>query len=455
MDFSCAKSTRRSSAFVLALVLAASLPATARADDMPLPVAPSEKEGLAAYPPLPPRLTLEEALKIYRERGYDLLLADAAVLTAAGGLQSARQIVNPSFGFVYGRSFGPVAAPNAFSGSLYDNGAILDAIAIGKRRLRIEVAQAQIDSQKMSRVDAERGLVAAFKQQWVACVTTKRQLEENEKILKSQQDTLDLITVRYKAGAASEVDTSSQQTATYEAAQQVDIARQAYEQAKEGLAFLLGVRGKTPEFEVEGTLFEAPLPPEVQSETLAALHEYAYEHRPDVVAQRLQVTEAASSKELAQRQAVPDISLGIGYAQQGSGSSAVTPPTVSFGVAVTLPLFYLQQGEVTMALANLRTQQVTLAKLEAQVLSDVDTAYSALAAARSRRNRLEHGYLEQSKLAADLTKIQYEKGAASLVDYLVAERNYIATIQEYVQSINDVWTAVFQLEAAVAKEFKS
>ena len=451
----CGRSARLCSTLALALLLEALLLATARAEDMALPAAVSVNEGLAAYPPLPSRLTLGEALRIYRERGYDLLIADAAVLNAVGGLQSSKQIVNPSFAFAYGRSFGPVEDPNAFSGSLFDNGAILDAIAVGKRRLRIEVAQAAVDSQKMSRVDAERGLVSTFKQQWVACVAAKRQLDENEKILNSQQETLDLILIRYKAGAASEVDTSSQQTATYEAAQQVDIARQAYQQAKEGLSFLLGVRGKTPDFDVDGALFEAHLPPDTESDTLSSLHDFAYDHRPDIVAQRLQLKEAAASKELAQRQAVPDISLGVGYAQQGSGTTAITPPTVSIGVAVTLPFFYLQQGEVTMALANLRTQQVTLAKLEAQVLSDVDSAYSALVAARSRRNRLEKGYLQQSKLAADLTKIQYEKGAASLVDYLVAERNYIATVQSYVQSINDVWTAVFQLEAAIGREFKS
>jgi len=439
----------------MVILLSALLLPAARAEDMRLPAKPSEMEGLEAYPALPARLTLDEALRIYRERGYDLLLADAAVLSTVGGLESAKQVVNPSIGFTYGRSFGPVTYPNAYSAFFGDNGALLDTIAIGKRQLRIEVAQAVLDSQKMSRADAERGLVAAFKMQWVLCVATQRQVEENQKILKSQQETLDLVKIRYHAGAASEVDTSSQQAATYEAAQQVDIAQQAHQQAKEGLAFLLGVRGKTPDFDIDPGLLETPLPEEVHSATLASLHEFAYGHRPDVVALRLQVTAAQASMQLAERQIVPDIGLVIGYAQQGSGAGAITPPTASFGLSVSLPIFYQQQGEITMARANLRTQQVSLAKLEAQVLNDVDTAYTALVAARSRRHRLENGYLEQSKLAADLTKIQYEKGAASLVDYLVAERNYITTVQEYVQSINDVWMAVFQLEAAIGRDFQS
>jgi len=439
------------------VVAALALAHAARADDLQLPAAISSADGLAEYPPLPARLTLPEALEIYRQRGYDLLLADAAMLNADGNLRSAAQVANPTAGFTYGRSFGPIAAsaPDAFAGSLGDSAAILDALVIGKRRLRIEVAQAALDAQKMSRADAERTLVSAFKQQWVACVAAQRQLDENEKILRSQQETLALIETRYRAGAASEVDTSSQATATYEAAQQVEIARQASEQAKAGLAFLLGVRGATPTFEVGLDLFSAPLPEQLHDGAETSLRGLAASQRPDVASQRHQVASADASLRLARRQRMPDVALGVGYAQQGPANSALSPPTVSIDLSVTLPLFYQQQGEVTMAVANLRTQQITLAKLEAQVLSDVDTAWSAFSAARKRRERLEGGYLAQSKLAADLTRIQYEKGAASLVDYLVAERGYIATVQEYVQSMNDVWTAVFQLEAAIGKELKS
>jgi cobalt-zinc-cadmium efflux system outer membrane protein len=237
----------------------------------------------------------------------------------------------------------------------------------------------------------------------------------------------------------------------------VAVARQAAEQSKEGVAFLLGIRGQTPRFGVDVGLFSQELPSSVRNASADSMHELAYARRPDVQAQRLQVSAANLSLRLARRQIVPDISIGFGYVQQGAAdnTSAVTPPTPSIGLSLTLPAFYQQQGEITMANANLRSQQVLLAKLEAQVLSDVDMAWSAFSAANERRDRLEHGYLDQAKLAADLTRIQYEKGAASLVDYLIAEQAYIATVQEHVQSLNDLWTALFQLEAAVGAELNS
>jgi cobalt-zinc-cadmium efflux system outer membrane protein len=194
---------------------------------------------------------------------------------------------------------------------------------------------------------------------------------------------------------------------------------------------------------------------DLQDSTADSLHDLAYAHRPDVLAQRKQVERAEAAIRSTRRQIVPDFALGLSYTQQGTGESAVSPPTLSADLTVTPPLFYRQEGELTMAEADLRTQRVTLDQTNAQVLSDVDTAFAAFGAARARRFRLEHGYLDQAKLARDLTKIQYEKGAATLLDLLVAQRAYQVTLQEYIQSLNDFWTAVFQLEAATGTEFGS
>jgi cobalt-zinc-cadmium efflux system outer membrane protein len=133
----------------------------------------------------------------------------------------------------------------------------------------------------------------------------------------------------------------------------------------------------------------------------------------------------------------------------------VTPPTLSFELTFTPPILYQMQGEITQAEADLRTQEVTLAKLEGQMLSDVDSGFTAFSAARRRLSRLDNGYLEQAQLARDLTKVQYEKGAATLIEVLAAQRQYVTTVSEHIQALNDFWTAVFLLEAAVGTEFKS
>ena len=47
-----------------------------------------------------------------------------------------------------------------------------------------------------------------------------------------------------------------------------------------------------------------------------------------------------------------------------------------------------------------------------------------------------------------------KKGAATLMDFLDAERTYIATNVEYFQDLTAYWTAIFQLEQAVGVELR-
>ena len=50
--------------------------------------------------------------------------------------------------------------------------------------------------------------------------------------------------------------------------------------------------------------------------------------------------------------------------------------------------------------------------------------------------------------------LQYQKGAASLLEYLDANRTFIATMVEYLQDLTNYWTAVYQLEAAIGMELR-
>jgi outer membrane protein TolC len=95
-----------------------------------------------------------------------------------------------------------------------------------------------------------------------------------------------------------------------------------------------------------------------------------------------------------------------------------------------------------------------------QVVSDVDNAFAAFATAQKLVNRMEKGepdrkvrsILESAKVALDITRLQWERGAASLTDFLLALQTYIATKVEYYGDLTNYWTAVYQLEEAVATE---
>ena len=93
-------------------------------------------------------------------------------------------------------------------------------------------------------------------------------------------------------------------------------------------------------------------------------------------------------------------------------------------------------------------------KIEAQVGSDVATAFATFQATRSRVERMEGRLLDRARRARDLVEFQYKKGAASLLELLDAERTFIATNVEYRQNLADYWTAVFQVEQATGTELR-
>jgi len=59
------------------------------------------------------------------------------------------------------------------------------------------------------------------------------------------------------------------------------------------------------------------------------------------------------------------------------------------------------------------------------------------------------GYLDAAKQSRDISEYAYKRGAASLLDYLDAERSYRATQLAYRQSLAAYLTSVEQLREAV------
>jgi outer membrane protein, heavy metal efflux system len=401
-------------------------------------------------------LTLDDALARFRSHGFDLIIADASVTSAAGDLTIAKSIANPSLSLSRGSSFNynPALCEGCSSTSLgaglTDQAAISDALS-GKRRLRVAVARAALESTRSSRADGERTLEVTVKQQVLQGELAKRALGYARESQRLTSDTLSLVNTQYKAGAVSEADVARAEVQKLEADQAADVAEQTYESAKAGVAFLLGYKDTPSDLDLADDLTHSG-PADLVSAPRETFLEQARARRPDFAAARFQVERAHAALDLARRQRVPDFFPSVQYAREGNGQSAIQPPTLTFGVSTSLPVLYRYQGEIAKGEADLRTQETVLEKTDAQIGSDVSTAYAALTNARSRTARMESRLLGRAALARDLVRLQYQKGSASLFEFLDAQRTFLGTQTEYLQTLNDYWTAVFQLEQATGTE---
>jgi cobalt-zinc-cadmium efflux system outer membrane protein len=410
-----------------------------------------------AAPRLPPLLTLRDALEIFRQRGFDLLVAEANVISAQGDLAIAGAVPNPTVFGSAGKNFQCAASQDcqviSYGVGLFDNNALFDVL-IGKRRLRKDVAGAALEAVRRSRDDAQRTLEFQVKQAFLAAGLAQVQLANARETQESFQRTRDLNERRYSLGAINGADLATIQVAELESEQALDQAAQTLRNAKVALAFLLGFRTLVPDFQLEVKELDFFVPGPIAQATREALLKDALERRPDLRALAQQIDRARSALSLARRNRIPDFGLSVTYSANGSGDTNISPPNATVGLSFALPIFYQQRGEITKAEADLVAQQVLAQKSEAQVVSDVETSFAQLTTARALVERMQSPLLERARTARDLVRIQYEKGAASLIDLLNAQRTYTATRTEYAQDLASYWLAVAQLEQATAKELR-
>jgi cobalt-zinc-cadmium efflux system outer membrane protein len=206
------------------------------------------------------------------------------------------------------------------------------------------------------------------------------------------------------------------------------------------------------------------VPPGLRDVSEVELLRAALDHRPDLIGSGYLMEQAEAQLRLTRRQRFPDIALSMSYAFGGFGgfstNGPVGPQVLTFGLSFPIPVFYGLAGEIKQAEAAYDTNSLQRAKTTAQVVNDISTGFAAFRATKALVERMQGprreggGLLQSARGAFEIVALQYDKGAASLTDYLDALRTYIATKTEYFGDLASYWTAVYQLEAAVAKELR-
>ena len=413
-------------------------------------VASSARAGGSVAP-----LTLHTALERFRSGAFDLIIADASIASAQADVAMAGAVANPSLSLSRGQSstYDPSLCPGcsntSLSAGVTDQAAVSDELS-GKRRLRVQVAMAALQAATQSRADVQRTLEFTLKQVLLQAELGRRSLDYAQDALRLSTGTLGLVTTRYNAGAISEADVARADVQKLEAQQAVDVATQTLSSAKANLAYLLAWDGPAINLDVSDDLIRDRSVRGVPA-TADELLQRALESRPDLAAAGFQIQRARASIDLARRLRVPDVFPSIQYSQEGRGQNAIQPPTVTLGFSATLPAFDQYRGQIARAAADLRTQETTHAKVASQIRSDVASSFAAFAGAKSRTDRMQQ-LLSSAARARDLVRLQYEKGAASLFEYLDAQRTYLGIQAESLQTLNDYWTAVFQMEQSAGVE---
>jgi len=189
---------------------------------------------------------------------------------------------------------------------------------------------------------------------------------------------------------------------------------------------------------VIGDLAYQPLNASVEDLQARALRD-----RPDFRAAELGITAAQSQILLAKANAKVDVNGTYDFTHV-SGEN-----TASIFVNFDLPIFNRNQGEIARTKYALTQAQEQELATSDTVMSDVSNAFEAVKSNDEIVRLYTSGYLKQAQDSRDISEYAYKRGAASLLDFLDAERSYRATQLAYRQALASYMTALEQLKEAV------
>ena len=410
-----------------------------------------------AQPPVPPapkiqapaaqvhgavRLTLDEAIQLALEHNHNLKAAETTIQQNQALEITANLRPNPVL--TADAQFLPIFQPENFTADYIDNVMQFD-IGVSylfergkKRQHRLQAAQDTTAQSKSTVADNERTLTFSVASQFFSVQLAESTLDLAIEDMKSFQNTVDISQARYKAGDISEGDYLKIKLQLLQFQSDVSQAQLAKIQALVGLRQFLGYQTVGADYDVSADFDYLPVTIKLED-----LQTKALQSRADLRAAQQGVVAAKSQHELAKANGKVDITGTFNYDHVSATNTASL-----FG-SLQIPIFNRNQGEIARTnYAINQAQELELAAND-QVMSDVLNAYEAVRDNDQVVSLYRAGYLDAAKESRDISEYSYKRGAASLLDYLDAERSYRATELAYRQSLAAYLTAVEQLREAV------
>ena len=311
-----------------------------------------------------------------------------------------------------------------------------------KRELRRESAQKATTVAQSQLADQERNLIFNLRNSFVQTLQAKAIRELAKQNLSYYDHELLIGQDRYKAGDIARVDLDRLELQRVQYESDLQTAEVNLRTSKIQLLQLLNDRTPVDQFDVNG-VFDF----NEQILMLDELHRVAFAERPDLKAAVQSIDKAQTDYKLAVANGSTDPTFGADFARN-------PPIPVYIGVNVSIPLriFDRNQGEKAHARLDIAKNEKLRDAAQAQVFSDVDSAYATVANTITLLRPYKAKYLQQAARVRDTIEFSYQHGQAALVDFLDSQRDYRSVQVTYLNLVGSYLSAANQLNLAVGRE---
>ena len=391
--------------------------------------------------PSPARISLDDAIRLALQHNHALQALRTTIQQSLAEEITANLRPNPTLGL--DAQFLPFQ-PSQVTSDYINQQAQFDA-GVGylfergrKRQHRLQAAQDVTAVVRSQVSDSERQLTFNVGQQFVDTLLAESTLEFAQQDLDSFQKTVEISKERYRVGDLSEGDYLKIKLQLLQFQSDVSAAKLAKLQALAALRQLLGFESVPDDYDVQGTLDYQPVHADMTGlKSLAALN------RPDLRAAQQAVVAAESQLALQKANGKWDFNGTFNYTHTAGTNSG------AFFYNMPLQFFNRNQGEIQRASYGITQAQQQASETTQQVSTDVVQAYENLRTNDQIVQLYQGGYVDEAKQSRDISEYAYQKGAASLLDYLDAERTYRANQLAYRQALANYMLALEQVRQAV------
>jgi cobalt-zinc-cadmium efflux system outer membrane protein len=319
----------------------------------------------------------------------------------------------------------------------------------GKIGHRKRVAQLNLEKANLDFQNVVRLKTAEIKKAFYTVLFNQKRQELAGEVLEVNKTILDIADKRYKAGDISLIGVNLasvelQRTTTENLTIQGELVQSNFE-----LLITLGVSADSagpPELgnlKVEGALSKEQI-----QFNLPELFTFALANRPDYKSLQIALKAADAGIALAKAEGVPDIEVGGAFERELGNEQRV-----GGFVAIPLPLFNRNQGEVAKSLNRKNQVALELTALKNQIEQEVRIGFTKVEASKKSLEIFQQGLVNLVRENLELNRVAFQAGEIEFLEVVRAEEDFIRTNTLFLEALYNYNLALVELETTISSQF--
>ncbi len=304
----------------------------------------------------------------------------------------------------------------------------------GMRQARQRAAEAGLAGFEAT-VDATRlNVVADVKIAFYQLLLAQRNAQLITEALAIVQDFHRSVKARVDAGQARPFETLKANVEVQKVGNDLNHAQHTLIVARSRLNALTGgLLGKN--FGVQGDFVSSRR--ELNLENLIAS---AMEQHPTIHRVRKEIERAGHSVVQERQSLIPFVTVSGLFHQEAAETAYLAR------LSVPIPLWYRRQGEIIVALSAKQRAEAEQVRTQNELVSAITESVEEAHAAQDQLEVFEKGLLKQTEETLRIAKISFQQGAASLLEFIDAQRVHRQMLLEYAQARANLSVELARLE---------